>query len=76
MREPFSRSDNAVVGYAQYKNLGSLMPVRYDDTVSKRYGIDLIIGSPVISVVVAINHHAGMSCEYTSAFDLVIIRDN
>lgn len=36
-----------------------MMPLRYDDTVSKRYGINLIVGSPVISVVVAINHETG-----------------
>ena len=59
MKETFSRSDNAVVGYAQYKNIGSLIPLRYDETVSKRYGVDLIVGSPVISVIVAINQHTG-----------------
>lgn len=59
MKELFARSDNAVVGYAQYKNIGSLLPLRYDETVSKRYGVDLIVGSPIISVVVAINQHTG-----------------
>lgn len=59
MREMFSKSDNAVVGYAQYKNIGSLIPLRYDETVSKRYGVDLTVGSPVISVIVAINQHPG-----------------
>ncbi|XP_065199574.1 protocadherin-like wing polarity protein stan [Planococcus citri] len=58
-KEIFSKSDNAVVGYAQYKNIGSLIPLRYDETVSKRYGVDLIVGSPVISVIVAINQHTG-----------------
>lgn len=68
MKEPFSKYDNAVIGYAQYKNIGSLLPLRYDETVSKRYGVDLIVGSPVISVVVAVNHRTGAYISRDSLF--------
>jgi len=47
----------AVVGYAQYRTLGALLPLRYDDTVLKRYSVDLQVGSPVISFVATLNHN-------------------
>lgn len=55
MKETFSRSDNAIVGYAHFKNLGSMMPMRYDETVATRYGVNLMVGSPLMTVIVAIN---------------------
>lgn len=48
-----------------------MIPLRHDDTVSKRYGINLIVGSPVISVVIAINHETGKIL-YTSTSLLTI----
>jgi cadherin EGF LAG seven-pass G-type receptor 1 len=47
----------AVVGYAQYRTLGALLPLRYDDTVLKRYSVDLQVGSPVMSFVATLNHN-------------------
>nr|XP_018907159.1 PREDICTED: protocadherin-like wing polarity protein stan isoform X2 [Bemisia tabaci] len=51
----FLRDRQAVVGYAQYKTVGHLLSKRYDETVVKRWGVDLLIGSPVVSVVVIAN---------------------
>lgn len=45
----------AVVGYVQYRTLGALLPLRYDDTVLKRYSVDLQVGSSVISFVATLN---------------------
>ncbi|XP_022163708.1 protocadherin-like wing polarity protein stan isoform X2 [Myzus persicae] len=47
----------AVVGYVQYRTLGALLPLRYDDTVLKRYSVDLQVGSPVMSFVATLNHN-------------------
>lgn len=50
-----SLSDNgAVLSYAQYKEAGTLIPKQYDESVVRRWGVDIIIGSPLISVSVLI----------------------
>nr|XP_023025805.1 protocadherin-like wing polarity protein stan [Leptinotarsa decemlineata] len=46
--------DGAVVSYAQYKEAGMLLPKSYDDSVVRRWGIDITIGSPLISVSVLV----------------------
>lgn len=40
----------AVVSYAQYHNLGQVLPLTYDETVLTRWGIDLSVAAPVISI--------------------------
>lgn len=40
----------AVLSYVQYRTLGPLLPDHYDDTVSRRWGVDLRVGSPVVSL--------------------------
>lgn len=40
----------AVLSYVQYRTLGPLLPSRYDDTVLRRWGVDLRVGSPVVSL--------------------------
>jgi cadherin EGF LAG seven-pass G-type receptor 1 len=49
--------NEAVVGYVQYRTLGALLPLHYDDTVLKRYSVDLQVGSPVISLVATLNQN-------------------
>lgn len=39
----------AVFGYASYKEVGTLFPEEYDETVTKRWGIRLKVGSAVLS---------------------------
>lgn len=46
--------DGAVITYTQYKEAGSLIPKSYDESVVRRWGIDITIGSPLISVSVLI----------------------
>ncbi|RZF37236.1 hypothetical protein LSTR_LSTR006562 [Laodelphax striatellus] len=44
-------SGQAIIGYAQYKTLGKVLPMRYDMTVVSRWGVDLIVASPVFTLV-------------------------
>lgn len=44
----------AVLSYAQYKQAGLLFPAKYDDSVVRRWGIDITVGSPLISVSVLV----------------------
>nr|XP_022918571.1 protocadherin-like wing polarity protein stan isoform X2 [Onthophagus taurus] len=45
-----SLSDHgAVVSYAEYKQAGALFPVVYHESVITRWGVDITIGSPLIS---------------------------
>lgn len=50
-----SLPDNrAVISYAQYKEAGILFPTVYDDSVIRRWGVDVIIGSPLLSVSILV----------------------
>lgn len=42
------------MGYALYKQAGDLFPERYDETVTKRWGIQLKVGSGVLSFSVLV----------------------
>ncbi|KAG5887440.1 hypothetical protein JTB14_003292 [Gonioctena quinquepunctata] len=46
--------DGAVVSYAQYRQAGMLLPRAYDDSVVRRWGVDITVGSPLISVSVLV----------------------
>lgn len=50
-----SLPDNrAVISYAQYKQAGILLPKVYDDSVIRRWGVDVTIGSPLISISILV----------------------
>ncbi|XP_046828165.1 protocadherin-like wing polarity protein stan isoform X1 [Vespa crabro] len=44
----------AVLSYVQYKELGSLLPQRFDDSVAVRWGVEVSVGSPVMTVSVLV----------------------
>lgn len=44
----------AVVSYAQYKQAGMLFPEVYDASVARRWGVDITVGSPLISVSILV----------------------
>ncbi|XP_076265474.1 protocadherin-like wing polarity protein stan isoform X1 [Rhynchophorus ferrugineus] len=46
--------DGAIVSYIQYKQAGALLPKLYDESVVRRWGVDITIGSPLISIGVLI----------------------
>ncbi|XP_059482643.1 protocadherin-like wing polarity protein stan isoform X3 [Neocloeon triangulifer] len=58
--EPISEGDHvtresiadqrAVLSYAQFKNVGKLFPNRFDSSVTQRWGVELRVGAPVITV--------------------------
>ncbi|XP_060527638.1 protocadherin-like wing polarity protein stan isoform X2 [Cylas formicarius] len=46
--------DSAIVSYVQYNEVGSLFPKSYHDSVVRRWGVDLTLGSPLITVSVLV----------------------
>lgn len=44
----------AIVSYAQYKQAGVLLPAKYDESVMRRWGVDVIIGSPAIALSILV----------------------
>lgn len=58
LRSYSSTGDTAVIGYSQYRDLDKLMPLDVDDTVTSRWGVSLVLGSPVFSVVVSVNRRS------------------
>lgn len=49
-RQNPAAAGQAVLSYVQYRTLGPLLPDQYDDTVLRRWGVDLRVGSPVVSL--------------------------
>ncbi|KAJ4450280.1 hypothetical protein ANN_01700 [Periplaneta americana] len=47
-------SGRAVLSYAQYRSAGSLLPERYDETVGRRWGVELRVGSPIVSLAILV----------------------
>lgn len=43
-----------VLGYAQFRYAGALLPRRFDDTIARRWGVELNVGSPVIVMALLI----------------------
>nr|CAD7570225.1 unnamed protein product [Timema californicum] len=48
------RNRRAVLSYAQYRTAGLLLPQRYDETVKRRWGVDLRVGSPLVSLAILV----------------------
>lgn len=44
----------AIVGYTQYKDIGELFPMAFDDTVTRRYGVDVEIATSVLSLTILV----------------------
>lgn len=38
------------MSYVQYRTAGQLLPARYDDSVHRRWGVEVRVGAPVVSV--------------------------
>ncbi|KAJ8975858.1 hypothetical protein NQ317_015895 [Molorchus minor] len=57
--------DGAVVSYAQYRQAGYLFPQTYDDSVIRRWGVDIIIGSPLISVSILVPEYIDTNSKTT-----------
>ncbi|XP_033222286.1 protocadherin-like wing polarity protein stan isoform X3 [Belonocnema kinseyi] len=52
-------SGKAVLSYVQYRELGALLPRRFDDSVTVRWGVEVAVGSPVVTVSVLIPSEDG-----------------
>lgn len=44
----------AIVSYAQYKDVGSILGESYDETVTRRWGVDIQIATPVLSLAILV----------------------
>ncbi|XP_035787631.1 protocadherin-like wing polarity protein stan isoform X1 [Anopheles albimanus] len=42
----------AIVSYAQYKDAGALFPANFDETVTRRWGVEMQIASSVVSIAI------------------------
>lgn len=51
----------AVVSYAQYKKAGMLFPENYDASVLRRWGVDITVGSPLISLSILVPEYVDAS---------------
>lgn len=50
-----SHSDHkAIISYAQYKDAGALFPQSFDETVSRRWGVDIQVATPVITLAILV----------------------
>lgn len=48
------RNYRAIIGYTQYKDIGELFPMAFDDTVTRRYGVDVEIATSVLSLTILV----------------------
>ncbi|VEN51222.1 unnamed protein product, partial [Callosobruchus maculatus] len=46
--------EGAVLSYAEYRRVGALFPAAYDDSVARRWGVDITVASPLISVTILV----------------------
>jgi cadherin EGF LAG seven-pass G-type receptor 1 len=44
----------AIIGYTQYKDIGTLFPLAFDDTVTRRWGVDVEVASSVLSLTILV----------------------
>ncbi|XP_049833037.1 protocadherin-like wing polarity protein stan isoform X1 [Schistocerca gregaria] len=66
----FLGSRQAVLSYAEYRSVGTLLPERYDETVVRRWGVELRVGSPIISLAILVPvNDQGSDKKYKSLTD-------
>uniref|UniRef100_A0A1I8NR21 Protocadherin-like wing polarity protein stan n=1 Tax=Stomoxys calcitrans TaxID=35570 RepID=A0A1I8NR21_STOCA len=44
----------AIVSYAQYKDVGQLLPDMFDETITRRWGVDIEVASPILSLAILV----------------------
>lgn len=54
-----------MIGYAFYKQAGELFPDSYDETVTKRWGVQLKVGSSIISFSILVPVPVADQCTFT-----------
>lgn len=50
----FMSEYRAIVSYAQYKDVGLLFSDAYDETITRRYGVDIKIATPILSLAILV----------------------
>jgi len=49
-----SHDHRAIVAYAQYKDVGQLLPDLYDETITRRWGVDVELATPILSLQILV----------------------
>ncbi|XP_067630827.1 protocadherin-like wing polarity protein stan [Eurosta solidaginis] len=50
-----SQSDyRAIIAYAQYKDVGQLLPEMFDETITRRWGVDIEVATPILSLAILV----------------------
>jgi len=44
----------AIIAYAQYKDVGQLLPDLYDETITRRWGVDVELATPILSLQILV----------------------
>ncbi|KAF7994935.1 hypothetical protein HCN44_004407 [Aphidius gifuensis] len=52
-------NDKAILSYVQYKELGGLLPKKFDDSITVRWGVEVAVGSPIVTVSVLVPSENG-----------------
>ncbi|KAK0088102.1 hypothetical protein PV325_013198 [Microctonus aethiopoides] len=53
-RDNDNNNEKAVLSYVQYRELGALLPRRFDDSVTVRWGVEVAVGSPIVTVSILV----------------------
>ncbi|XP_055850573.1 protocadherin-like wing polarity protein stan isoform X3 [Episyrphus balteatus] len=49
-----SNDYRAIVSYAQYKDVGELFPEMFDETITRRWGVDIQVATPILSLAILV----------------------
>ncbi|XP_037956200.1 protocadherin-like wing polarity protein stan isoform X2 [Teleopsis dalmanni] len=44
----------AIISYTQFKDVGVLLPDMYDETITRRWGVDIEVASPILSLAILV----------------------
>lgn len=49
-----SKNHRAIVSYAQYKDMGALYDNEFDETITRRWGVEVKVASPILSLTILV----------------------
>lgn len=70
------RGHRAIVGYAQYKDAGDIYAANFDETIMRRWGVEVIIASPLISINILVPNNIKKTEEKPSFNDVSQYKEN
>lgn len=66
----------AIIGYTQYKDIGSLFPLVFDETVTRRWGVDVEIATSVLSLTILVPSSANDKDEFNKQMERMKMNNN